>query len=75
MKFFHEKTPPAGYTEETYGNETSITQATDNEIPVQCPSHTTERKLMARIDLHVMPFLCIMYRKLKSKVLDGSACG
>jgi len=28
---------------------------------VQCPAHTTEAKLVARIDLHVIPFLCIMY--------------
>ncbi|KAF4584158.1 putative transporter [Ophiocordyceps camponoti-floridani] len=27
----------------------------------ECPPHTTERKLLARIDMHVMPFLCIMY--------------
>jgi MFS family permease len=26
-----------------------------------CPSHTTERKLVHKIDLHVVPFLCIMY--------------
>ncbi|KAF2266645.1 MFS general substrate transporter [Lojkania enalia] len=26
-----------------------------------CPPHTTERKLVTRIDLHVIPFLCIMY--------------
>ncbi|PHH60015.1 hypothetical protein CDD81_2183 [Ophiocordyceps australis] len=32
----------------------------DVSAPV-CPPHTTERKLMTRIDLHVMPFLCIMY--------------
>ncbi|PHH85360.1 hypothetical protein CDD83_542 [Cordyceps sp. RAO-2017] len=29
-------------------------------VPV-CPPHTTERKLLARIDMHVVPFLCIMY--------------
>jgi hypothetical protein len=28
---------------------------------VQCPPHTTERRLMTKIDLHVVPFLCIMY--------------
>lgn len=28
---------------------------------VQCPSHTTESKLMAKIDMRVVPFLCIMY--------------
>lgn len=28
---------------------------------VQCPPHTTERKLLARIDLHVIPFLVLLY--------------
>jgi MFS family permease len=28
---------------------------------VQCPAHTTEAKLLTKIDLHVIPFLCIMY--------------
>lgn len=28
---------------------------------VQCPAHTTESKLVTKIDLHVIPFLCIMY--------------
>ncbi|KAH8688239.1 major facilitator superfamily domain-containing protein [Ilyonectria robusta] len=30
-------------------------------IEVQCPPHTTERKLVTKIDFHVVPFLCIMY--------------
>ncbi|KAI5457067.1 major facilitator superfamily domain-containing protein [Mariannaea sp. PMI_226] len=30
-------------------------------VEVQCPPHTTERKLLAKIDFHVVPFLCIMY--------------
>jgi hypothetical protein len=29
-------------------------------MPV-CPSSTTERKLMWKIDMHVIPWLCIMY--------------
>ncbi|KAF2663968.1 MFS general substrate transporter [Microthyrium microscopicum] len=33
----------------------------DDDLQVQCPSHTTERKLVTKIDLHVLPFLCIMY--------------
>ncbi|KAF2704777.1 MFS general substrate transporter [Pleomassaria siparia CBS 279.74] len=28
---------------------------------VVCPPHTTEKKLVYRIDAHVIPFLCIMY--------------
>jgi MFS family permease len=28
---------------------------------VQCPAHTTERKLLMKIDLHVIPYLCVMY--------------
>ncbi|THZ12587.1 major facilitator superfamily transporter [Aureobasidium pullulans] len=26
-----------------------------------CPPHTTERKLVSKIDFHVVPFLCILY--------------
>lgn len=44
------------------------TRSSDNGIKgsaaeqeIICPSHTTERRLLWRIDLHVMPFLCIMY--------------
>ncbi len=33
----------------------------DDDLGVRCPPHTTERKLVTRIDLHVIPFLCIMY--------------
>ncbi|KAL1612359.1 High-affinity nicotinic acid transporter [Paraconiothyrium brasiliense] len=35
----------------------------DDDAPdmVVCPPHTTERKLITKIDLHVIPFLCIMY--------------
>lgn len=32
-----------------------------DELHVVCPSHTTEKKLMAKIDLRVIPFLCILY--------------
>ncbi|ORY12252.1 MFS transporter-like protein [Clohesyomyces aquaticus] len=28
---------------------------------IVCPPHTTERRLVTKIDLHVIPFLCIMY--------------
>jgi hypothetical protein len=28
---------------------------------IECPPHTTERRLMAKIDMRVVPFLCIMY--------------
>lgn len=36
----------------------------DLEQPVDrilCPPHTTETKLLAKIDMRVLPFLCIMY--------------
>lgn len=40
---------------------TSLNGGNDNDgVPV-CPPHTTERKLLARIDVRVVPFLCIMY--------------
>lgn len=33
----------------------------DSDLHVECPSHTTERRLVTRIDLHVIPYLCILY--------------
>ncbi|SPN96651.1 related to nicotinamide mononucleotide permease [Cephalotrichum gorgonifer] len=35
--------------------------ALDAGLNVECPPHTTEGKLVAKIDLHVIPFLCVMY--------------
>ena len=33
----------------------------DDDLHVQCPSHTTQKRLIARVDLRVIPFLSIMY--------------
>lgn len=33
----------------------------DDDLHVGCPPHTTERKLMTRIDLHVLPCVCVLY--------------
>ncbi|KAI9648328.1 High-affinity nicotinic acid transporter [Ciborinia camelliae] len=32
-----------------------------DEMHIVCPPHTTEAKLMRKIDLRVIPFLCILY--------------
>lgn len=37
------------------------TGAYDDDLHVPCPPHTTERRLVTRIDLHVVPFLCVLY--------------
>lgn len=42
---------PAGANEPIY----------DDDRAIQCPPHTTERKLVTKIDFRVIPFLCIMY--------------
>lgn len=36
---------------------------TDIESPIDIPqlTTTTERRLMAKVDLHVLPFLCVLY--------------
>ena len=44
-----------------YGDDVPATDDYDADLHVQCPPHTTERKLVARIDWHVVPFLCILY--------------
>lgn len=49
---------------EITGNNTyhpGTTEVEYDELHVQCPPHTTERKLMTRIDWQVIPFLCVMY--------------
>lgn len=33
----------------------------DDDLHVECPPHTTERRLVTKIDWHVVPFLCILY--------------
>jgi hypothetical protein len=35
--------------------------SSNNENLPELPAGTTESKLMWRIDLHVVPFLCVMY--------------
>ncbi|KAI1085807.1 MFS general substrate transporter [Whalleya microplaca] len=45
----------------TYHPGTADVDIEYDELHIQCPPHTTERKLMARIDWRVIPFLCIMY--------------
>ncbi|KHN99364.1 transporter-like protein [Metarhizium album ARSEF 1941] len=32
-----------------------------DEEGVKCPSHTTDLRLLTKIDFHVIPFLCVMY--------------
>jgi len=31
------------------------------DMSVQCPAHTTERKLMSKIDWHILPFIIVLY--------------
>lgn len=33
----------------------------DEDLHVQCPAHTTEKKLMAKVDRRVVPCLCVLY--------------
>ena len=32
-----------------------------DELHVPCPPHTTERKLMAKVDMRLLPFLIVLY--------------
>lgn len=50
-----------GATDDSYGGRHGDDVPYDDDLHVQCPPHTTERKLVRRIDLHVVPFLCILY--------------
>lgn len=54
----------SGKAGEITGNNTYHPGTVDveyDELHVQCPPHTTERKLMNRIDWRLIPFLCILY--------------
>lgn len=69
MRFFGEKqASPTSSLDNAHGypptNEFSdypISGGYDDDLHVQCPPHTTERKLVRRIDFRVIPCLCIMY--------------
>ena len=40
----------------------TATDSSDGEtVLVECPAHTTEAKILRRIDWHVVPCLCILY--------------
>ncbi|KAI8628645.1 MFS general substrate transporter [Xylariaceae sp. FL1651] len=38
-----------------------LTDSDYDELHVPCPSHTTERKMMTRIDWHLIPFVSLLY--------------
>jgi hypothetical protein len=46
-----------GWVEDGYPR----TDRVDDDLNVPCPPHTTERRLVNKIDWHVLPYLCIMY--------------
>ena len=64
MRLFREKeeSPHSSEYPPTNGYSDNGAGGYDDDLHVECPPHTTERKLVARIDAHVMPFLCVMYR-------------
>lgn len=59
MKFSREKVSPSGSLDAEQNYESEIHY--DDDLHVQCPAHTTEKKLMAKIDARVIPFLCVLY--------------
>ncbi|ROT34479.1 pantothenate transporter liz1 [Sodiomyces alkalinus F11] len=55
-------------TPQNKGELSSDTRSSEQDLEqrqydadVQCPPSTTDRRLMTKIDFHVVPFLCIMY--------------
>ncbi|KAE9973862.1 hypothetical protein EG328_004192 [Venturia inaequalis] len=65
MRFGVEKKQEAnglGWSEETTRPRLHEEQYDDDDdLRVLCPPHTTERRLVNKIDLHVLPYLCILY--------------
>lgn len=43
------------------GGDGDGAQVDRDPLDVVCPAHTTEKKLMAKIDFRVIPFLCLLY--------------
>lgn len=52
---------PQEYSGQTHDAGYPTGQGYDDDLPVPCPAHTTERKLMAKIDARLLPALCILY--------------
>ncbi|EFQ35628.1 major facilitator superfamily transporter [Colletotrichum graminicola M1.001] len=59
---FDKETKPAESPPRSLEHATEVNlPAYDDDAPVECPPHTTESKLITKIDFRVIPFLCIMY--------------
>lgn len=63
---WREKKAPPDVVQDSAGSQDTervgaIHEHLPANLPVECPPHTTERKLVAKIDLHVVPWLCVMY--------------
>lgn len=43
------------------GHEQASSDNVLAEPPPVCPAHTTERKITTKIDLHLVPFVCVLY--------------
>lgn len=57
-----ETQPPVGVAGSDSNNGVDSDEpAVLREEDVVCPPHTTEGKLMWKIDCHVVPWLCLMY--------------
>lgn len=50
----------SGVLSEAHEQHLKDGNSSEDEV-VKCPSHTTEFRLLTKIDLHVVPFLCVMY--------------
>ncbi|TKA75840.1 hypothetical protein B0A55_04383 [Friedmanniomyces simplex] len=63
MRFFSEKAQgsPTSSLDHAQDHGYPHTGEYDDDLHVECPPHTTERKLVRKIDFHVIPCLCIMY--------------
>lgn len=48
-----------GYAGDSYIGNDGIVY--DEDLHVPCPAHTTERRLIAKVDMRVIPVLCVLY--------------
>lgn len=57
----HSRNGAGDNTNNTYSPENGDAITEYDELHVPCPPHTTERRLKAKIDLRVVPFLIVLY--------------
>lgn len=58
----HQNSPDSSLEKTDYYHPDAVRSGAEyDDLPVECPAHTTQRKLVTQIDLRVIPVLSILY--------------